>query len=78
MYALFPRFGMKQDKYCQDKYCDGFAHYYPTGTQKHGVLSLINKDLQMFLDGFEMRKIYRIEGFSFNIQKVNYLYESVY
>ncbi len=45
---------------------------------KNMAYSLINKDLQMFLDGFEMRKIYRIEGFSFNIQKVNYLYESVY
>ncbi|WP_375625223.1 MULTISPECIES: hypothetical protein [unclassified Bartonella] len=36
--------------------------------------SLIDKDLQMFLDEFEMRKIHRTDGFYYNRYNDDYIF----
>ncbi|WP_375639085.1 hypothetical protein [Bartonella sp. MF74HXZ] len=47
-----------QGEYCNGSICDIILPVIKTMGD-----SLINKDLQMFFDGVEMRKIHRIEGF---------------
>ncbi len=47
----------------QGEYCNGSICNIILPIIKIMGYSFINKDLQMFLDGVEMRKIHRIEGF---------------